>query len=163
MIETQKERMEITDYPLTCNRISRKSMKNESSDYAILPAHLRPSKPNVFGYYVFKVTSDMSDHWTYCRVIEWSAGEHDCYLPTVGFRRRGVTVVVDDELPAHSGQVWGEVLVWEVFDKEGVFVVCVCDGVGGIPGDPADGRDLCLLLVPGGAGCAYSTLSMTRR
>ena len=74
-----------------------------------------------------------------------------------------VIVVVDDELTAHSGQVWGEVLVWELFDKEGVLEMCVCDGVGGIPGDPADGRDLCLLLVPGGVGRAYSTLSMTAR
>ena len=59
---------------------------------------------------------------------------------------------MDDELPSHPGQVPSEVFVQEVFDKEGVCMVRICDGVGGIPGDPADGRDLCLLLVPGGIG-----------
>mgnify|MGYP000766932856 CR=1 FL=1 len=81
--KSQKGEMEIVDCPLTCNRISRVSMKNESSDYAILPLHLRPAKPNLFGYYVFKVSSDMSNRWTYCRVIEWCESERDCYLPTV--------------------------------------------------------------------------------
>lgn len=58
-------------------------MKNEGSDFAILPASLKPQKPNVLGYYIFKITSDLSSRWTYCRVVEWTEGDRDCYLPTV--------------------------------------------------------------------------------
>ena len=75
--------MDIVNFPLTCNRIGKKSMKNEGSDFAILPSHLKPQKPNVFGYYIFKITSDLSSRWTYCRVVDWTDSEHDCYLPTV--------------------------------------------------------------------------------
>ena len=36
--------------------------------------------------------------------------------------------VVDDELPSHPGQVSSEVLVQEVFDKEGVLSCNKSDG-----------------------------------
>ena len=78
--------MDIMKFPLTCNRLDNISMKLEGSDCAILPAHLKPQKPNVLGYYIFKITSDLSTRWCYCRVVEWTAGEHDCYLPTVYYK-----------------------------------------------------------------------------
>lgn len=75
--------MELDKIPLTCNRISKVSLTNENSDFAILPAHLKPKKSNMLGSYVFKITSDLSNRWTYCRVAEWTSAERDCYLPTV--------------------------------------------------------------------------------
>ena len=71
------------EFSLNCNCIGKVSMKNESSDRAILPARLKPKKPNVFGYYIFKITSNLTSRWTYCRVIDWCDDENDCYLPTV--------------------------------------------------------------------------------
>ena len=75
--------MELDKVPLTCNRIANISLTYENSDYVILPAHLKPKKSNMLGSYVFKITSDLSDHWIYCRVAEWKQTERDCYLPTV--------------------------------------------------------------------------------
>ena len=60
--------MELFDYPLICNRIGKISPKSEGSDIVILPPHF---------------TSETTKNWTYCRVKEWTAGEHDCYMPTV--------------------------------------------------------------------------------
>lgn len=96
--------MEIKEFPLTCHQISAISIKKESSDYVVLPSHLKPKRPNVLGYYIFRITSDISDRWVYCRVIDWTKEEHDCYLPTVRewdcFNR-----IVDDELPGDSEQL----------------------------------------------------------
>ena len=75
--------MEIKEFPLTCHQISAISIKKESSDYVMLPWQLKPKRPNVLGYYIFRITSDISDRWVYCRVIDWIKEEHDCYLPTV--------------------------------------------------------------------------------
>ena len=82
-VRNLKEEMEIREYPLTCNQIGRISMKSESSDLVILPVQLKPRKPNMLGFYIFKVTSDLNKRWIYCRVVEWTAGERDCYMPTV--------------------------------------------------------------------------------
>ncbi|CBK20497.2 uncharacterized protein [Blastocystis hominis] len=76
--------MEFIDCPLICNRIGRISPKSEGSDNVILPPQLRPKRPNVFGFYIYKVTSETTDKWTYCCVRQWTAEEHDCYMPTVG-------------------------------------------------------------------------------
>ena len=94
--------MEIKEYPLTCNRIGRISMKSESSDLVILPSQLKPRKPNMLGFYIFKITSDLNKRWIYCRVIEWSAGESDCYMPTVCVNRIQDDLLVDDELSSYS-------------------------------------------------------------
>ena len=75
--------MELFDYPLICNQIGKISPKCEGSDIVILPPYLRPKQPNVFGFYVFRVTSETTKKWTYCCVKQWTAGEHDCYMPTV--------------------------------------------------------------------------------
>ncbi|KAK8802365.1 hypothetical protein WA588_005336 [Blastocystis sp. NMH] len=74
--------MEIKEFPLTCHQISAISIKKESSDYVVLPSHLKPKRSNILGYYIFRITSDISDRWIYCRVIDWTKEEHDCYLPT---------------------------------------------------------------------------------
>ena len=78
--------------------------ERESSDYVVLPSHLKPKRSNILGYYIFRITSDISDRWVYCRVIDWTKEEHDCYLPTVRewdcFNR-----IVDDELPGDSEQL----------------------------------------------------------
>ena len=76
--------MVFIDCPLTCNRIGRISPKSEGSDNVILPPQLKPKRPNVFGFYIFKVTADTTDKWTYCCVKQWTAEEHYCYMPTVG-------------------------------------------------------------------------------
>ena len=75
--------MDSFEFSLNCNCIGKVSMKNESSDHVILPARLKPKKPNVFGYYIFKITSNLTSRWTYCRVIDWCDDENECYLPTV--------------------------------------------------------------------------------
>lgn len=80
---SKEKNMQTLEFALTCHRIGKISMKNEGSDFAILPASLKPQKPNVLGYYIFKITSDLSSRWTYCRVVEWTEGDRDCYLPTV--------------------------------------------------------------------------------
>ena len=77
-------------------------MRNEGSDFVILPSHLKPQKPNVFGYYIFKITSDLSSRWTYCRVVEWTADKHDCYMPTVVCIEYTFSFIVDDELFTYS-------------------------------------------------------------
>lgn len=100
--KSSKGEMEIKEYPLTCNRIGRISMKSESSDLVILPSQLKPRKPNMLGFYIFKITSDLNKRWIYCRVIEWSAGERDCYMPTVCVNRIQDDLLVDDELSSYS-------------------------------------------------------------
>lgn len=101
---TSQRHMEIKEFPLTCHQISAISIKKESSDYVVLPSHLKPKRSNILGYYIFRITSDISDRWVYCRVIDWIKEEHDCYLPTVRewdcFNR-----IVDDELPGDSEQL----------------------------------------------------------
>ena len=96
--------MEIKEFPLTCHQISAISIKKESSDYVVLPSHLKPRRPNILGYYIFRITSDISSRWIYCRVIDWTEEERDCYLPTVrewAYANR----IVDDELPGDSEQL----------------------------------------------------------
>ena len=46
-------------------------------------SQMKPKLPNVFGFYIYKVTSDTTSKWTYCCVRQWTAEEHDCYMPTV--------------------------------------------------------------------------------
>ena len=96
--------MEIKEFPLTCHQISTISIKKESSDYVVLPSHLKPKRSNILGYYIFRITSDISNRWIYCRVIDWTKEERDCYLPTVLHLQRR-NRVVDDELPGDSEQL----------------------------------------------------------